>query len=331
MKPKSNILVHLRIPAGSPTIGIEMGGGKRKQTPVGDRATRHARVVPGTPAGKRTSVRKVYAVRATASVTRALSGGTRKGNSAKAKTKSGKSIASAQSRKRVQPASTGHRRVMIGIWDLGSWIGRLPDLLDLMNKAQQDYLFRTVQATVPVGLIRTSEGAIAWAKQASKRPLRKDELDSISSNAVDSDFYSIAEPVRKELGLDFLVGITPSKVAWKGGGRIHWDYFSSYEGKLVIVSTYDLRRFSAETDTPFESFVAGIIVAQVLVAQFERRNLGFHDNRGCLFDFNEDRESLKDKAGSVVIEEECLRCVGPRFRNSAIALTDLIRSNGATR
>ncbi|HET6372822.1 MAG TPA: hypothetical protein VFG76_05915, partial [Candidatus Polarisedimenticolia bacterium] len=49
-------------------------------------------------------------------------------------------------------------RLRIGVWDLGAYVGKLPALLASMNEVQDRYRFFAVQATVPVGMIRTREG-----------------------------------------------------------------------------------------------------------------------------------------------------------------------------
>jgi hypothetical protein len=215
----------------------------------------------------------------------------------------------------------------IGVWDLGAWLGQLPKLLDAMSVAQPRYAFFAVEATVPVGMIRARESVIPWIKENTDEELAEEDRSEIENNMIANDFFAIGETVRKDLEVDYLVGVTPSMVAGESeDGEIYWNHFSSFEGKCVLASTYDLRSFARETKRPFELFLAGIIVAQLLTAQFWGSGLGFHrQNRGCLFDYNEDRASIMDKIDKVEIEPGCLKRIGPEFRDAAVALAKFLR------
>jgi hypothetical protein len=224
-------------------------------------------------------------------------------------------------------------RLRIGVWDLGAWLGQLPQLLKAMNRVQDRYEFIEVRATVPLGMIRMREGVVAWAEHYLERKLKTKELNDIQYNTVANDFFPLAKTVRTELDtkyhiqIDYLVGVTPGMVAGERDGLPFWNHFSTSEGRFILASTYDLRSFAQETKKPFELFLASIIIAQVLVAQFGSRGLGFHhDNRGCLFDFNENRTSIMDLVGKVQIEKACLKYIGPHFRDAALALVAFIRN-----
>jgi hypothetical protein len=231
------------------------------------------------------------------------------------------------------PKKAAQSRLCVGVWDLGAWLGNLPQLLEAMNSVQDCYEFVEVNATVPLGMIRTREGVVAWANQLLERKLKPREIKEIQNNTVSNDFFSVAETVRKELRtkygthVDYLVGVTPSMVAGERDDDVFWNHFSTFKGRLILASTYDLRSFAQNTKKPFELFLSGIIIAQVLVAQFWSRGLGFHvDNRGCLFDFNGDRTSIMDLVGKVHIEKTCLNYIGARFRTAALALVEFLRN-----
>lgn len=63
----------------------------------------------------------------------------------------------------------------VGILDLGAWVSRLPDLLQVLNKAQSRYTFLEIQTPVPSGLIKTKEPLVAWAEKQLGRRLRPRE------------------------------------------------------------------------------------------------------------------------------------------------------------
>src|ERR1043166_9119143 len=104
--------------------------------------------------------------------------------------------------------SAKRSRLKVGILDLGAWLGSLPRVLTEMNRVQRTYLFFTVQATVPVGLIRRREGVVAWIHERRGTALTPDETNEAMTSMVADDFFAIADPIRTELGLDYLVGVT---------------------------------------------------------------------------------------------------------------------------
>jgi hypothetical protein len=234
-------------------------------------------------------------------------------------------VAKRRSLKRAAPHAAPGGPLKVGIWDLGAWLGNLPGLLDKLNAVQAAYRFFTIEATVPVGMIRRGEGVVEWLRAAGKRVSRQEALRA-GNSLVAEDYYAIARPVRQELGVDYLVGITPSMVADHFSHEIEWDYFSTFDGRLLLASTADLRRFSSESGIPFDRFLGAVIVAQLLVAQFlEHPGLGFHMiDRGCLFDRNDNRETLKNSMRDLRIEPECMAKIGPAFRQPAAALVNAL-------
>ncbi len=120
-----------------------------------------------------------------------------------------------------------------------------------------------------------------------------------------------------------MIGITPSMVAWNEPGQgVTWNLFSAFSRRTIIASTYQLRDFAAETKRPFEEFLGAILVAQLFVAKFYPK-VGFHDDNGCLFDYCDDRVSIKKQVEDLKIEPGCLRAIGPQFRPAARRLLTL--------
>src|SRR5205085_8182589 len=121
--------------------------------------------------------------------------------------------AAAVAKKLPLPASaSGVERV--GIWDLGAWLGAgLPRLIDGLNAAQQRVAFFEVKATVPPGLTRDPERVRAWFQKNVKRRLNADDRKEVDENIISNDFFKLADAVRRDLGIEWIVGVTPSMVA----------------------------------------------------------------------------------------------------------------------
>ena len=213
----------------------------------------------------------------------------------------------------------------VGIWDLDAQVGRLPQVIEVLNKAQGAFAIFEVEAAIPAGMISRPELVVAWARERLGTLPSKKERDEIESNMIADDFYRRAEVVRKDLDLHYLVGITPSMVAFEEQGYVYWNYFATYDKRLVLASTYDLRKFARQADRPFEVAVGGLICSMLLVAVNPR--LEYHrDNTGCMFDMNLDRESIVRSIREARIEERCLNQMIPKYRPVATALNEALRT-----
>lgn len=230
-------------------------------------------------------------------------------------------ITESSSRDRSFANRIPRKTLAVGIWDLGAWLGSFPAFLELMNKAQRSYKFTPVTATVPAGMLRRREGVLNWLKEATNSIISDNQVADVMSNTIANDYFVLAEKIRTDLSLDYLVGITPGMIAGIDNNEVYWNHFSSMEERLLIASTYDLRKFSSEANRPFDLFLAEIVVAQLLVAQFHSSGLGYHrENRGCLFDYNGDRESLKKKVTTPHIDQDCLKLIPASYRSSILSL-----------
>jgi hypothetical protein len=219
-----------------------------------------------------------------------------------------------------------NRRSQIGVWDLGAWLSNLPQLLNRLNAVQRSFSFFLVQAMVPSGLIREREGVIAWfTKLLGGRPLSKRRRDEIASNVIDDDFFAVAERVRADLAVDYLVGVTPSMIAGMDDeDRPIWNYFSTGIGRLGLASTADLRKFAARTGRPFEAYLGMIIVAQVLAVMFPK--IDYHEDTGCLFDFNDERVSIMKTLKNLHVDPPCLKAIPARHRPAVHSMVNLLRN-----
>ncbi len=218
------------------------------------------------------------------------------------------------------------RVVTAGIWDLDSQVGELPAVVERLNAAQPVFAFFEVQAALPVGLVSRPQRVVAWAAERSAEPLAADAVEEFENNIIFTEFAGRAERIRRVLGIDYLIGITPSMIAFEDDVEIHWNYFTGFAGKIALASTYGMYDYARQARRPFEAAVAGIVVAQLLVA-LDYPALGFHPEvRGCLFDFNEERDTIVRSLRRARIEPECLAKIQPRYRAAAEAMTAALRA-----
>lgn len=221
-------------------------------------------------------------------------------------------------RPRWTPAPQTALPVTIGLWSLEAWLGNLTDLIDALNDTQSTFIFYPVEAVVPAGLISRPERVISWYIAASGEELDDDIKSEVEDNLVANDFFGLADSVRINLGLDYIVGITASMVAGEDDDGYYLNHFSTCDGRTILVSSYDLQDFSRETGQPVEAFLANIIISQFLVAFAPYA--GFHPDRGCLFDYDASRTSLKDKVKDPKIEPGCLDLIEPSYRKAVLGL-----------
>jgi cytochrome P450 len=123
---------------------------------------------------------------------------------------------------------------------------------------------------------------------------------------------------------DYLIGLTPAMVAGGYRNEVFWNYFSAAQGRVLMVSTTDLREYAAKARRPFEVAVGGLMVATLLAQMTE--GLDFHENRGCIFDKNEDRHTLVRNIRKPAIEPECLDRMSPRLRAAALAIIERLKA-----
>ncbi len=228
---------------------------------------------------------------------------------------------------RLANKSASKTRVQqIGVWDLGAWVGGLPHVIEALNGSQPRFTFFEVQAALPAGLRSSEEKLRAFAKEELRRKLTRSEKENSQSAILDDDFLPRAEIVRRDLGIDYLVAISPAPLAGifkpKGEPRtIYFDFFLTSSGQTAVVSVDGLRKLAARAQRPYEMAVGYVVLGAALVGLAGGDELDFHDeDRGCLFDFNEDRRSIVPALRSPSIEESCVRKMRPRYRSAALAM-----------
>lgn len=210
----------------------------------------------------------------------------------------------------------------VGFWDIGSSAGFFPQVIRKLNEAQDALTFFDIVASTPAGIISRPERVARWAEEALGEPPDETFVDNI----IDEDFVSRAGPIRKEIGVEQLIGLVPSMIAGMQGDEVYWNHFSiAFRSRgLMLVSTYQLREFAAIAEKPFEVAVGVVALASLLVGISPR--LGFHEDRGCLFDYNGSRVSLAETVRNPRIETSCMKLIPEQYRAAARAFVDVLSS-----
>lgn len=211
--------------------------------------------------------------------------------------------------------------VAVGVWDLDVRIGFLPNIIERLNGAQGVFTFFEVQAAVPAGLVSRPERIASWALEHTGRILSKKELGGIGAAVIDDDYFRHAQTVRRDLGIDYLVGITRALVAGRDDVEgISWTRLSSSSGRagrgrLLLTSAAELRGQTGQAGRPFESEAMMSVVTHLLIALGgSGSQLRFHEEvNGCVFD----RRQRRSSAGGVSIEPTCLSLVPAKYRDAA--------------
>jgi hypothetical protein len=206
----------------------------------------------------------------------------------------------------------------IGLLDLGAWLSRLPELLKVMNGAQRRFAFLELQTPVPAGLVKTEEALVVWARKHGVK-LTKARRSELVRNMLADEFFYFAESLRRRYSLDLLIGLTPAMVAFVERGVPHWNYYACGDGKTAVVSTADVREYARRGRRPYEAAVGMMVAAQVIALV---DGIEYHpETRGCLFDFDEEREDLVVAIKKMRIDAECLALLKkPGAADSATAL-----------
>jgi len=214
---------------------------------------------------------------------------------------------------RVMHELTRSRHVVtVGFWDVGANVGYLPRFIDQLNAVQPTFAFFEVHAAIPAGLISRPERVEQWAKSVGKSGVA---VANFKDNIIDEGFFSRAEQVRKDLGINFIIGFASSMIAGVDGNEVFWNHFASIDRRAALISSYQMREFAQRANRPFEVAVALVALSALLVGRNPK--LDYHDDTGCLFDRNSKRESLINDIHNPSIDKRCLQRMKPIYRRSA--------------
>ncbi|HME07240.1 MAG TPA: hypothetical protein VKG25_09325 [Bryobacteraceae bacterium] len=211
----------------------------------------------------------------------------------------------------------------VGIWDLGAWVGGLPDIVKAMNEAQSSLLFFEAQASLPAGITSSKRRVVEWSEATLHKKLTARQKRELTDAIIDVDFFEFAKPVRKDLGVDYLIGLSPDAVAGEEndeeGHVVHSDFFCSFDAKTSLVSTVGLRELAEKAQRKFE-FAIGFVIVSIMFSQLNGSRVGFHPDKGCLMDYNFNRETLAARLAEPSLCEDCVRKSKPEVLEIARAL-----------
>jgi hypothetical protein len=220
------------------------------------------------------------------------------------------------------------RVVTVGIWDLDSQVGRLPAVIERLNEVQPVFALFEVQAALPMGLVSRPTRVQEWASARIGKRSAARVADEFGDNVIFEEFSGGAERIRRDLGVDYLIAITPNMVAFEDDDFIYWACFSCVEKRIVLASSYEMSVYARQARVPFEAAVAGIALSGLLVA-LNFTSLDFHDEvRDCLFDDNEERNTVVKSLRDIHIETQCLERIKPQYRAAAEALATALHKYG---
>jgi hypothetical protein len=213
----------------------------------------------------------------------------------------------------------------IGILDLGAWLSGLPKLSKVLSDAQTLFTFVEIQAPVPAGLLKQSSVIEKWASEKASKPLSKAQKESLTGNVIADEFFRVSDDFRESMRVDYIVGVCSARIADITDGEPEWNLFStaSQDGHSLLVSVADLREFASKAKRPFEAVLGANIVAQLLAMIDE--DTGYHDDIGCIFDYNEKRESIVSSMKTISICDECRKAMKSTLRDAAVAMANALK------
>lgn len=224
----------------------------------------------------------------------------------------------------IEELKPGKKVLVVGLWDLNALVSGLIPLVQRLNAVQERFAFFNVIAAVPAGLISDKARVAAWFKeQGPHMRLTPAELATVEDRTIAADFYPQGNKVRKEMGLNYLVGITSSAIVDEDDYEISWDLFSTEGGRILLVSSNGLRDYAAQAGKPFEAAVAFVAIAELLAVLSPK--VEYHEDRGCIFDYNLNRDSIVLGLRNPTIEPACLKLIPPRLQEAALALVEVLR------
>ena len=207
--------------------------------------------------------------------------------------------------------------------DLGAWVGGLGILLKALNSVQSLFELFEVQAPVPGGLIKTSDGMLQWLAENGGYSASLVASD-VEPQMIADEFFRAAEDIRKALDLGRVVGLTGAMIAGVDERGLYWNYVSVGEGRTVLLSTNDVRNFAEQADRPFAAAVGAMLTGALLANLNE--NITYHDDTGCLFDFNQSRVSLVNTFRRLRIDDPCFAKLTQKQRLAADAMLKDLRA-----
>jgi len=224
-----------------------------------------------------------------------------------------------------------HKNVItVGLWDVNAWVGQLPAIVKVLNEAQPHFTFFELLAPLPSGLISAPERLMSWLRpllHKQKKRLTKKIREELHYNIIFDDFYKHAKTVHGQTGVAHLVGITQNRIAGCPKDKPpYWNYYTASRKKTHLISVYKLREYAAQAGRTFEAAVAMLIIAELLFKLNSNKELKYHEDRGCLFDFIHKDENMINSLKELKIEDSCLALIDNKYRQTAIDVIKALRN-----
>ena len=212
----------------------------------------------------------------------------------------------------------------VAIWDLDARIGFLPDEVKKLNTVQGAFTFFVLQAAVPAGLVSTPVRVAEWARESGVL-FDQSDLEVLELNVIADDILPRAQVLRRDTGVDMLIGLAAKPIAFTGPEGPHWNYFTVGNREVGLMSVCDLRTFAEKAGRPFATAVAMVLLAQVLA---QVSPLEYHEESHgspCLFDFNEERVTIVNNIKRPSIHPDCLAKIPTIYRSAAAAMIEALK------
>jgi hypothetical protein len=190
----------------------------------------------------------------------------------------------------VRATRTAGTPVTIGVWDVSARMPYLYELVEVLNTRKDRLLFFEVVASPPLG-IEANPQRIEQLAQSVGTALSAEDREGLRRNIVANDVLPRLRQLRERFGLDYLVGLVRQPILVEESDTVDWDFFTATVGREALVSTDGIRGYASEAGRSFEAAVGFLMLSIVACAMQD--DASYHDDdRGCLFDYNESRDTL---------------------------------------
>lgn len=218
--------------------------------------------------------------------------------------------------------STPKGKVRVGICDLDTCAGKLPQLLSRLEKEQDRFAFFSVEAPLQTGLTFPGPHVAAeWQQHTGSVMPREAEATNVSAQRI----FAAAKPILKTLPVEWLVLVVQSMISDVADDVKTHNLFSTSSGKIALVSTFGLREYAAKGGRPFEAAVfQGMLSA--LLAMMVPKVEYLVETTGSIFDYCENRVDIVRSIRDPKIDPENRSLIPVRLLRPAELLLDSLKS-----
>jgi hypothetical protein len=184
-------------------------------------------------------------------------------------------------------------KVKVALVDIDSGVGFLPELAERANAAQDYYHFRVSYPPVPTATIAAGYNKKTGVVTPAKFDLKHGAI--VEGKLVQITWAprldEILAGLPKTLKVDMACCLTANMI---GDGK-EYDLFTcplKANSKVMLISTFDARRYAEKAGVSFEMAVLFLCLGQLLSSD-PKLDLSFHDETaGCLMDYCDDRDDV---------------------------------------